>query len=153
MLPEIRGIALYPLYYKDARGETVLSGINFTTVRCRPSCKVPFADAVPYSLVCAGSAAGDPDQVLIGGEIVKTSGESDVRVPLKPVPLGRMGTGRDGSCRVFWSWPNVPSCREVNATYEVRLRLTRMGDLPGSRPVEMRDEGPFTVTLLPAERP
>jgi|GEM_PF-5757971 len=153
MLPEIRGIALYPLYYKVPGGRTVLSGINFTTVPCAPSCAVPFADAVPHSLVCAGSAGGNLDRVLIEGTIVRKSGDVVHEERLEPRPLDREMMSRDGTCRVFWTWPNTPSCREVNATYEIRLRLTRRGDAPGSGPEDIREQGPFVVTLLPAPCP
>lgn len=151
MLPRIHGIALYPLYSKMPGG-TILSGTDFTNVPCARSCEIVFADGVPHSLVCAGEIGGESAPVSVEGEIVRADGADGPPAYLEPRPLGRALTGRDGSCRAFWTWPNTPACREVNATYEVRLRLVLAG-AAGCPQETVRDEGPFPVTLLPAREP
>lgn len=148
----IGGIALFPTHYKVSVGGTVDSRIDFLEVPCASSCRVPYADGILHRLVCAGTPGGDFDHVSVEGEIFKKTGSYAPQEHLERMPLGSH-IGRDGSCRMYWEWPNKPAFREIDARYEVRLRLLKMPDAVGSPPLAPRDQPPFTVTLLPAPAP
>ncbi|MDD1703077.1 MAG: hypothetical protein LUQ31_08885 [Methanoregula sp.] len=146
MHPKITGVCLYPLEYAVFPWGFISSGIDETTVQCSTRCEVQYAAPIKHNFVCESGKEGDFKHVRVSGMI-----QGKTKNSLEPYYL--MSLSLDKNQRAWWAWPNKQDYRQINAEYEIKLKLIKTSADQGPT-IEWTDEqDPFIVKLLPPPPP
>jgi hypothetical protein len=146
MQPCIDGVCLYPIELAVKPWGTIPSGKDVTTVPCSTRCEVKYADPLEHHLVCEPNKEGDFKHIFVTGMIRCKSNPS-----IEPYLLTSQSL--DPKARIWWRWPNQNAFKQINAEYDIALKLVKTFAGPGTSVEWTIDQGPFSVKLLPPPDP